>query len=587
MVKREEYNINDFYQGGYSSLDPETYSPSGVYTGHKIPSGQLGAPTKPDVANQIAQVNMLLNQGIIPIEVGVLNPEVFDAIPKEHFKEINRMAKLTGADMSVHAPIIEASGIGEQGWEEASRQLAEKQLISVVDRTSPMNEKGGMSINIHSAAQLRGTEYIMTPEGKKVEKIYVINKDTGKVGVLKSEEKYYPGVKGIKKISSPTEELATLNSSEWDNSLSQLIHHKEDVDARINENLGIVPPQTLMEIQQDYKKVRFLNQVERQSYDRILAGEQFLHDTHSALNGLFNKAYKFGTNEDKEKLKKASENFKKDLESNPTILGKSQAIGNLTLVLQEMQPETYEMVEDFALEKSAKTFANVAFHGFEKYKDKAPVINIENVYPEMAFSNLGELNKLIKESRNQFVKKAVSEGYSESKAEQEAERLLGITLDVGHINLIRKKGFKEKDILKEVEKIKENIKHVHLTDNFGYGDTHLPPGMGNVPIKEIMEKLEQQGYKGKKIVEAGGWPQHFQTSPFPYTLEAFGSEMYTGGPTWNQTAGLQEGYSGGFGQMLPQTHYEIFGAGFSQLPAELGGVRAGAQGSRMSGRAME
>ena len=189
MVKREG-KVNDLYQGSYSTLFPETYSPSGIYTGYRLPSGELGAPTKADTANQIAQVNMLLNQGIIPIEVGALNPDVFDAIPKEHFKEINRMAKLTGADMSVHAPLIEASGITDQGWEESSRELAEKQLINVVDRTAPMNEKGGMSITIHGAVKIPGKEYKVTPKGKELDKIYVVNKDTGKVSaVFKSEKK--------------------------------------------------------------------------------------------------------------------------------------------------------------------------------------------------------------------------------------------------------------------------------------------------------------------------------------------------------------------------------------------------------------
>jgi hypothetical protein len=165
--------------------------------------------------------------------------------------------------------------------------------------------------------------------------------------------------------------------------------------------------------------------------------------------------------------------------------------------------------------------------------------------------------------------------------------MLGITLDVGHLNIARKKGFKEEHLLAEVKEIAKNIKHVHLTDNFGYSDTHLPPGMGNVPFKEILKEVEKAGYKGKKIVEAGGWPQHFGTSPFPYQLEAFGSPIYTGGPSWNVAPSFIQGYSGGFGQMLPQIHYETFGAGFSQLPAELGGTRGGGAGSRMSGRPME
>jgi len=592
MAEKED-KVNALYKGGYSTLDPETYSPSGIYTGYRLHSGELGAPTKPDTANQIAQVNMLLNQGLIPIEVGALNPEVFDAIPKEHFKEINRMAKLTGADISVHAPIIEASGIGEQGWDEASRELAEDQLMSVVDRTAPMNEKGGMSINIHSAARIPGVEYIMTPEGKKEEKIYVVNKDTGKVSaVFKAEEKFYPEVpwserEGIVKVTSPREELQALNDTEWENSLSQLMHHKEDADARIQENMRLIPLPLLEKIKKNKEIVRLLDPIQRAAFERLRAASHFLQDTHQSLNGLFNKAYKFGTTEDKEKLKEASDNFKKELAQDASPLGQSQAMSNLVGVLEGMRPKTYETVEEFAIDKSAKTFANVAFNAFEKYKDKAPVINIENVFPGMAFSHLNKLNELIVETRKKFVEKAKEKGYSESKAEQEAEKLIGMTLDVGHINLARKKGFKEKDILKEIKAISQNIKHVHLTDNFGYGDTHLPPGMGNVPIKEIMEELEKKGYSGKKIVEAGGWPQHFGTSPFPYILEAFGPESYKGGPYWNQVTGLQENYSGGFGRMLPQVHYETFGAGFSQLPTELGGQRAGAQGSRISGKPME
>ena len=120
-MEKEGYTINNIYQGGYSSLSP---SYGDVFIGYRVAAGELGAPTKPDTANQIQQINMLLNQGIVPIEVGVLDPAIFDQIPKQHFKEINRIAKLSGAKISVHAPLIEPSGIVEQGWSEANRELA-------------------------------------------------------------------------------------------------------------------------------------------------------------------------------------------------------------------------------------------------------------------------------------------------------------------------------------------------------------------------------------------------------------------------------------------------------------------------------
>ena len=102
-------------------------------------------------------------------------------------------------------------------------------------------------------------------------------------------------------------------------------------------------------------------------------------------------------------------------------------------------------------------------------------------------------------------------------------------------------------------------------------------------------KSEHSPKEAKKIVEAAQWWQHFQSPPVQATLELIGSPIYADGvgPYWNQTAGLQQGYFEGMGMMLPQINYETFGAGFSQLPVELGGQRAGAQGSRMSGRGME
>jgi hypothetical protein len=72
-------------------------------------------------------------------------------------------------------------------------------------------------------------------------------------------------------------------------------------------------------------------------------------------------------------------------------------------------------------------------------------------------------------------------------------------------------------------------------------------------------------------------------------MEAMGSPIYSMqmAPYWNQSLGLQQGYFSGYGGMLPQGNYETFGAGFSNLPAELGGQRGGAGGSRMSGKPME
>ena len=108
--------------------------------------------------------------------------------------------------------------------------------------------------------------------------------------------------------------------------------------------------------------------------------------------------------------------------------------------------------------------------------------------------------------------------------------------------------------------------------------------MGNVPVKELLEAIGDSGKKARKINEVGGWFQFFKNSPFPQLLQAAGSPIYssTNGPYWTQNSGFQQSYSSGAGMMLPDTHYRMFGAGFSQLPMELGGSTSG-EGGRMNG----
>jgi hypothetical protein len=247
-------------------------------------------------------------------------------------------------------------------------------------------------------------------------------------------------------------------------------------------------------------------------------------------------------------------------------------------------PELYETVEDFSTENSAKTFANTAFNAYKKFGNKAPVISIENPPAGGALSKGGELKNLIEKSREKFVEKAVENGCNKSQAKKAAEKLIGATWDVGHINMLRKYGYKDKDIVKETEKISPYVKHVHLSDNFGFEHTELPMGMGNVPTKKMLEEIDKKGFKGRKVIEAAQWFQHFKTPPVAASLEAFGSPIYgmEMAPYWNQAVGMQGDYFSGYGTTLPQQHFSMYGSGFTALPTELGGQMPGKQ-DRFSG----
>jgi len=231
-------------------------------------------------------------------------------------------------------------------------------------------------------------------------------------------------------------------------------------------------------------------------------------------------------------------------------------------------------VEDFALEKASETVGNSAFKAWKKFGDKAPIIALENSYPFMAFSRADSLKGLIEASRDKFIQNAIEEGLSKDKAKKAADKIIGATWDLGHINMLRASGYNEEELKKEAKTIAPFAKKVHLTDNFGKFDAHLVPGMGNVPIKEMMAEFEKAGFKGKKIVEAGGFMQQFKIAqPAQYYYEALGSPLYEiiSPPYWNQIAMSAGNYFSGFGDYLPQQHFNLYGSSFMQLPRELGG----------------
>jgi DNA-binding ferritin-like protein (Dps family) len=338
---------------------------------------------------------------------------------------------------------------------------------------------------------------------------------------------------------------------------------------------------------------------EGQAYNQMRKADLFIENAELSFGSAFNQAWKYGTQEQKNRLRTLSENYREDLSKingqmwaplkRKEIL--DHALKDLEIITKEQAPEIYQNVTDFAVEKASETFGNLAARSYEELnQDKAPTLAIEHVLFGMGLSKADQLKEVIEKSRDNFVDFLMQKkGFSESDARNLASKKIGATWDTGHINIMKKYGFDDKDIIEETKKITPLVKHVHITDNFGYADTHLAPGMGNVPIKEILEQLEKNGRydEMRKIVEAGGFVQHFKKSPFPLSLAAFGSPIYgmKSGMGWNQTQGVEGSYFGGYGTVSPQTHHSYFGAGFTTMPVELGGQMPGGN-SRFGGTPM-
>jgi hypothetical protein len=340
-------------------------------------------------------------------------------------------------------------------------------------------------------------------------------------------------------------------------------------------------------------------------------GQMFLQDVRLSFRGVYEQAAKYGNGTCKPILKDVSKEWQ-DFSKNSLKAPEGQRIMMESRMLDESlklmsqigkpkqkdgrliiedgypvmvdAPQLFVPVEDFAKKKASETFANAAVKVYKELGDNAPFISVENPPYGQAISTADDLKELIVKSRSQFTNKMVNQGMNEKQAKKIAGKMIGATWDTSHISMIRKQGFGSKELIEQAETIAPYVKHVHLNDNLGYTHTDLPPGMGDVPFKEIMGKMQKAGFKGKAIFEGGNFFQHYKTAPHAMVLEAMGSPLYSmqAQPTWTGTYGMQGIYSGGYGPFLPQTHFSTYGAGFTGLPQELGG-QIGGQASRFSG----
>jgi len=579
-----DYSVSDIYQGGYSSLTPKYGSVFGTY---RVNPATFGMTTDPRTANIIQDASTKLNVGAKHIELSAVSPEVFESIPDQQLVEMKRLSKLTGVTVSVHGPILEPSGMSKDGFSETNREAVERQMLSAVKRAHIVGPDGNIPVTFHSSVSIPDQ---ITTKGKEPTETYVINRDTGSLHRVPLKERTFPGESQKRDIK---EEINKINEQQWNENLRQLQYRSEMGGEAIDKSMA-----TNLLAEAEKKAGKPTTQTEEDMQFLFNRGTTYLNSSYNELKELFDTAYHNASDIEKGKIKgfyKEVEERAKQIKANPKDMQNAPLMKDIIkrgvdfLDNEIAAPNLYTGLTDFSKEKTVETISNVAFSSFKEFKDKSPIISIENPPVGSAFSRGEDLKDIVEKSRQKFVEKAIKEGMSEGKAKEAAEKLIGVTWDVGHINMMKKYGYENKDIIKETEKIAPLLKHVHLSDNFGFEHTELPMGMGNVPMKEILDKLGQEGFDAKKIIEAGNWWQHFQTSPFKETLEAFGSPIYSMqmSPYWNQNLGLQQGYYSGYGSMLPQTNYASFGSGFSGLPMELGGQNQGADGSRMSGKGME
>lgn len=630
-------NYESFYNGANYGLD-SAYGIrgeviSGAYGGYRIPAGQIGFPTDPTTANQLQKVSEKLSTGTKVIEVSGLGIASgggplahLEKIPKQHFEEIRRLKELAKVDLTFHGPLVEATGISRQGWDESQRKEAERQMTTAVKRAHELDPKGNIIVTFHASnlpIELESKTYNEETKKEETSQMFFVDEREGRFVPIGPTKKDY-----FKKdpTTSIIEEAKKQSEEGWATELQHVNFNAyqgyESVKRALSEKNGVSEKgkEVFLNFYKDYLKnpataEKNLNQLEesekreiRDKMSEITHGDIYLRESYIKFKNLFNQAYET-LEKDRKKSEKADEQFRmledyrkkiipivKNIEQDPSKLVElGEEITTGINVLRKIDaPQRLTPLRDFALEKASETFAGVALSSYKQFKDSSPIISIENPPVGSGLSTGEDLRDLVKKSRDKFAEMAVDKlGMSESAAKKQAEKLIGVTWDVGHINMLRGHGYQEKHILEQTEKVAPYVKHVHLSDNFGTEHTELPMGMGNVPTKKHLELIEQYNKQVKKIVETGDWFSRqgglgMVKTPTDISFSTFGSPIYSMklAPYWNQVSGLTGAYHSGLGPTLPDIHFQqVYGAGFSGLPTEFGGQMMGR--SRFSGAPTE
>lgn len=168
-------------------------------------------------------------------------------------------------------------------------------------------------------------------------------------------------------------------------------------------------------------------------------------------------------------------------------------------------------LEEYGLEVLSEAIAEIAEYCISLSNSRGRIrLAIENLpQPQMYGSHVRELWEIIERSRGKLSSRLQKRGYSRSESNRLANEYIGATLDIAHLYLFkafyRGNAFhgwlvsQTKDLAR-----KGVIFDLHLSDNRGLDDDHLPLGEGNIPFREVLTVLADTGYSGYVVIEAGG-----------------------------------------------------------------------------------
>lgn len=542
----------------WHSLDGDSYRSSIS----RFTAKNLSVSTPP-FQNQLEALRSRIRLGVNNVELGFTGvgkgsaqsptPGSVGIAERQAIKEV---AKINDVKInSVHAPMsIEGlAGFGQRGFNEQKRAQDVEEVKRSIDFAGDVSDGGAIVVHTgefpYSIKERFGDKPFTTKEGKKIKlsespyasefaEQYIvdkrgninaapINKNDTTLAWNKDkrdfESRDIEFYKNLAKKNKFDENNKKNNSKEYRNFTDKDIDEKRYRETYENPywlankdklDIALVPLNTQIR-EFNEKENNRLQQIDNLS--RRLENEQNLDLRNQIKNALINLR---------------SDSYIDDVKSSEARIKQEYKEKLLSSSLSDYgMQKTNESVAELAIE-AARVTKN-------KKLNKSIFIAPENLWGGSYGSHPQDLKNIIKDSRNKFVEFATKDNIiingkevkntfkkqlekihgkklSDREAKKYAKDHIKATFDIGHANIWRKyfdgseKEFKQW-LGKEVKELTDEgiIGHVHVSDNFGYNDEHLPPGAGNAPIKEFMTHLEKSDYKGAVIIEPGSTDDKF------------------------------------------------------------------------------
>ena len=499
--------------------------------------------------NQLEEFAKVLRSGARMVEIDVASVyglggeqgNAADTLGKTEREAIANLAKTNDVDLSVHAPwAINFSGIEPQSKtkSDAYEHLVEREVGTALEFADDISKKMGrenMPVIFHASS-----DQLSDPDKSMVYSVYD-QKDSKVIQIPKQEIEL-----GIDKNSvSDPEERKRLAMQKFRDMYGESFYQKV-FENKDNKKLGFVS---------DDGKVILNPEGALEFYKKTQSQE--LNQEKASLNiSLRNLEYQETDLLAKMSAAKAQSDKKEFEAAQKNLENIQDMIKNLNQKYAELEIEEKTLGNRFvpydkkAPELAAQGIVKAAMFSYNNTESK-PMILVENpMSPEMSLSDPRDTAEAVRIAREEFAKE-LHEKHSLSlkEAEKISSDLIGINLDIGHINVFKSyinpqtgQPYSDKDIVEMAKAAGDYLKRYHLNDNMGNRDSHLPLGQGNAPIKDVYDAMMEKGLDVPAIMEVFGGLGGLEAGTIQ-SLQYMGAPLYGDIPYMSLPSYLGQPYS--------------------------------------------